>query len=216
MIEKYITSRHKSILCLNGDIPDLPLLKTTKLPIFATDGAGNQLLRYSIKPDLIIGDLDSLHIDAAKKQGIPLQREACQNSSDFQKALKYLNENNLLPALILGLNGGHIDHILNNVNIFLESDNTFYAPPILGCVLKKKETFSFPENTKVSLLGIPSAIASSEGLKWELKKNLLTFPGNTSCFNRTAAKQVSIEVHEGSILALFYLQETLDAGSSLS
>lgn len=213
-MEQYITSSYKSILCLNGDLPNLSFLKTTKLPIFATDGAGNQLLRYQIKPKLIIGDFDSIHLSSAQKQGIPLKHEPCQNSSDFQKALKHLKEEQLLPTLILGLNGGHIDHILNNVNIFLESDNIFYAPPILGYVLKATHTFSLPQNTKISLLGIPSALVSTSGLKWELEKNLLTFPGNTSCFNRTEKQNISIHVHEGSLLALFYLQETHDAGSS--
>ena len=211
MIEEHLTSKHKSILCLNGDIPVLPFLKTTKLPILATDGAGNTLMQRGIKPKLIIGDFDS--VDLSSVQGITLKHEPCQSSSDFQKALKHLGEVGLLPTVILGLNGGFIDHILNNVNIFMESDNIFYAPPILGYILKQKtSTFSFPCNTKVSLMGIPSALVSSTGLKWELKKDLLTFPGNTSCFNRTISEVFSIDVHRGSVLALFYLQEIHDAG----
>jgi thiamine pyrophosphokinase len=216
MIENHIKSLHKSILCLNGDLSNLPFLKKTKLPIFAADGAGNTLLRAGIKPSLIIGDLDSMHLSSAQKENIECKHEPCQNSSDFQKALKHLKETNLLPTLILGMNGGHIDHILNNINIFLESDNIFYAPPILGYVLKGSHPFSFPQNTKVSLLGIPSALVSTTGFKWELKKDLLTFPGNTSCFNRTLSQNSSIHVHEGSLLALFYLEQTQDAGSSLS
>ena len=39
-----------------------------------------------------------------------------QNSSDFQKAMKYLESQNLLPTIILGISGGYIDHILNNIN----------------------------------------------------------------------------------------------------
>ena len=40
-----------------------------------------------------------------------------QSHSDFQKALMYMTKHGLLPAIICGISGGHIDHIVNNVNI---------------------------------------------------------------------------------------------------
>lgn len=210
MITNYVDDSYKSILCLNGSITEFSFLQTTKLPIIAADGAGNTLMQHGIKPDLVIGDLDSLC--PAIAQDVKTKYEPCQNSSDFQKALKHLEQKDLLPTIILGMHGGFIDHILNNINIFIASNNVFYAPPVIGYVVKEEKSFSFPLNTKVSLMGIPSSVVTTQGLKWELDQSLLTFPGANSCFNRTITKTISINVHQGNVLTLFYVQEMHDAG----
>lgn len=203
---------YQSILCLNGALPHSEFFDQINLPIIAADGAVNILHAMKREPFCVIGDLDSVSIELRQKYDcihIP-----DQDQSDFQKALEYLNQKKLLPAIILGVNGGHLDHILNNLNIFLKTDSAFYSPPIWGFVLQPSSRYEFNlmTNTKISLMGIPHAEVSSQGLKWELTRHYLSFPGAQSCFNRSARSQVLLEVHAGRVLALIYENQIQDAG----
>lgn len=202
---------YRSILCLNGDLPDKNFF-ARGLPIIAADGAANKLAERQIKPDMIIGDMDS--VDRVHLESTPHLFDEDQSVGDFQKSLRYLQENSLLPAIIVGVNGGHLDHILNNVNLMLQTDSMIYAPPVTGITIKagEKKIFSLSVGTKISLLGLPRATVTSSGLKWELTSGQLAFPGMTSCFNRAQRDQVDIEVHDGSLLVLIYQDHVPDAG----
>lgn len=203
--------RYRAILCLNGELPEVGFFDRG-LPVIAADGAANKLTTMNITPDIIIGDLDS--VDPSLLTAIPHLHDPDQASSDFQKSLRYMHKNDLLPAIIVGINGGHLDHILNNVNLMLQTDSLIYAPPVIGITIKggEKRILSLAAGTKISLLGLPHALVTSNGLKWELTSHQLTFPGNTSCFNRAKRDKVEIEVHDGNVLALIYQHVIPDAG----
>lgn len=196
---------YKSILCLNGDLPEAAFFINISLPIIAADGAANKLVKIGIKPQMVIGDLDSLHEE--HKDKLPLHFHYDQNYCDFEKSLAYLAQQHLLPTIIVGVNGGCLDHVLNNINHFIDTNNLIYAPPVYGLTIKEQtiKTFSLSFNTKLSLFGIPHAKVTTEGLKWNLKKSLLTFPGKNSCFNRSTHEEVTITVHEGSVIVFIYL-----------
>jgi len=199
----------KSILCLNGDLPDSNFFLRDKV-IVATDGAVDKLLNIGIKPSIIIGDLDSVkHKDY---QNIEMVYLPDQNQSDFQKAMQYLSQKQLLPTVVCGVNGGFIDHILNNINIILENECIFYSDPIIGYALNGPTTLELDLNvhTKLSLFGMAKAKVSTVGLKWELDSAILEFPGANSCFNRVVTERISIEVLEGKLLVLIYLEHIVD------
>ena len=85
---------------------------------------------------------------------------------------------------------------------------------MIGITIKagEKKLLSLTAGTKISLLGLPQALVTSNGLKWELTSHQLAFPGNTSCFNRAHRDNVEIEVHDGNVLALIYQSIVPDAG----
>ena len=97
----------------------------------------------------------------------------------------------------------------------METNCLLYAPPIKGFVIKEKSRLNFllPLQTKISLMGIPEATISSKGLKWELNHSHLSFPGKTSCFNRTQLSEITLEIHQGAVLVLIYEKDIEDAGS---
>jgi len=194
---------YKSILCLNGDLPNADFFKTD-LPIIAADGAANHLMQLGITPQMVIGDLDSISQDYLKI--IPSHYHYDQNLCDFEKSLQYLEENRLLPAMIVGINGGFLDHVLNNINLFLNSKCVLFSPPLYGFALNEKEnkSLALPLDTKISLFGIPNAIITTTGLKWNLYNDLLSFPGKNSCFNRTQEAEITLKVHSGALLVLIY------------
>jgi len=194
---------YRSILCLNGDLPAADFFKGA-LPIIAADGAANTLVKMGIKPDLVIGDLDG--IEPHLREQLPTLFHYDQDFCDYEKSLNYLEAQALLPCIVLGVNGGFLDHILNNINIFMRSNSCFYAPPLVGYVLREQQAqeWNLALDTKISLIGIPHAEVTTQGLTWELEKAQLTFPGKNSTFNRTSVPTVKITVHQGQVLVLIY------------
>lgn len=207
---------YRSILCLNGHLPDASFFSTVPLPIIAADGAANQLYELGITPAVVVGDLDGISDEVRRINKTVFEPD--QNSCDFDKSLAYAKQHDLLPSIILGMNGGYLDHILNNMSIFLETDNLLYAPPIVGLVINQQNTKSLvlPINTKISFFGIPQASVTSKGLKWELNEMQLNFPGKNSCFNRTTNEKIEIKVQAGRVLALIYTEQIMDAGNAVS
>jgi thiamine pyrophosphokinase len=204
-------AKYRAILCLNGELPDAAFFQRD-LPIIAADGAANRLEAINIMPDIIIGDLDSVHPALLAK--CPSIHAPDQSFSDYQKCLTYLEEKQLLPAIIVGISGGHLDHILHNINIFSQTDCLFYAPPLIGLIVRENTSTEFTTSpgTKISLIGMPHATVSSQGLKWEVAHHALAFPGDNSCFNRAEAERVHLTVHSGNCLVLIYQTPMHDAG----
>lgn len=200
-------SKYRSILCLNGELPSADFF-ARHLPVIAADGAANTLMRLGITPQIVIGDLDSVYPEHKTRLNCLLHYD--QNYNDFQKSMFYLEQHELLPTVIVGINGGFLDHILNNISLFVNTDSVLYAPPITGYVLQEQNNYTFDlmHNSKISLLGIPSATVSTQGLKWELEQQSLVFAQSNSCFNRSVAEQVRVEVHEGRVLILIYAADS--------
>ncbi|MGL9779840.1 MAG: thiamine diphosphokinase [Wolbachia sp.] len=203
--------QYRSIVVLNGEIPSSSFFKQG-IPIIAVDGGANRLVSIGVQPDLVIGDLDSVNLDLRANLNTIYLPD--QDYCDFSKAMAHLKIVKLLPSIVTGITGGAIDHILQNINIFLSTGSIFYtpSPPMVGYILQKSIThFSLPKDTKISLLGMPTAQISTKGLKWELCLNKLAFPGKNSCFNRSLGNKLSIEVHSGICLAMVYLEAVDDA-----
>lgn len=209
--ELFDFSNFKSVLCLNGKLPSYNTFSNINLPIIAADGAVNKLIDTGFIPDIVIGDLDSISLDLLKK--IPHLKNADQNYSDFQKALKYITSNNLNPSIICGISGGVLDHILNNVNIFMDLENDiFMDDDVIGFCLRKKRSLKLTIGTKISIFGLPDCRISTHGLKWELNNELLTFPGKNSSLNRMKNQEVTIDISDGTALIIIYKDIINDAG----
>lgn len=203
--------KYKSILCLDGDLPERPLFEQLELPLTSADGATNKLVQMGIAPDLVLGDLDS--VDPALLETVKYERVMDQSHSDFQKALMYMTKHGLLPAIICGISGGHIDHIVNNINIFMQtSDNVFITDDVVGYKIQGDCQYTFPIDTKISIIGMPECVVTTHGLKWELHDFYTTYPGQNSCFNRVAKAPLSIQIKSGTALLMAYMNKVVDAG----
>ncbi|MDR1332814.1 MAG: thiamine diphosphokinase [Holosporales bacterium] len=203
-------SCYRSILCLDGALPRAAFFEEAKLPIIAADGAANTLERIGVTPDIIVGDLDS--VDPRIIEHVTHILLPSQDHSDFQKAITYMEQNSLLPSIICGVNGGYLDHVINNVNVLLSTDSVLLDDDIAGFIVAGRREFILPLKSKLSIFGIPNCTISSTGLKWELNHHTLTFPGSASCSNRTVSDSVTLEIHEGKALVLIYLNDIKDAG----
>lgn len=137
-----IKQQYRSIVVLNGEIPGSLFFKQD-IPVIAVDGGANKLLSIGVQPDLVIGDLDSVNPNLRANLNTVYLPD--QDYCDFSKAIAHLKTMKLLPSIITGITGGAIDHILQNINIFLGTGSIFYtpSPPMMGYTLQKGITHFF-------------------------------------------------------------------------
>lgn len=215
----------RSVIGLNGRLPSRMLVEQLtsqfQLPLIAVDGAYDQLRKIGFHPDVLIGDLDS--VQTIGKGSFDVHPNALatlsvikiedQDTSDFQKAYHYASEQRLLPAIVLGLNGGFFDHSLHNTELFMEMEAIAYDCPLLILTFTGTKIFHFEENTKLSLFGAPVGRIYSKGLRWELQDYLLSFGKSSSSFNRCEMDVQKLTVTGGKALLAVYLSSVIDAGA---
>jgi thiamine pyrophosphokinase len=206
-------SEYRSIICLDGDISCdfIRGLRKLKLPIFAADGAANTLIKNGIEPDVIIGDLDSVNNELLQnRKHIKIES---QDNTDFEKSLDFVEQNSMAPAIVFGISGGYIDHILGNISIFSRTKCVAVCDDMIAMIIRDKKSFNLPVNTKISIFGIPSCIIKSEGLKWELNNEELSISEQNSCSNRTSSNTLKLKILDGQALVFIYTKTILDAGA---
>ncbi len=121
------------IIVSNGHFGDLVFFQKKiaamgKYLIICCDGGARNLVQTKIKPDIIIGDMDSL--DAAqlanyKKEGINIvEYPAKKDFTDTELALDYALKLKPTAIYIWGALGGRIDHTLANLYLLRKGKET--------------------------------------------------------------------------------------------
>ena len=182
--------------------------------IVCADGGANHLAAVDVTPDLILGDLDSVHPDTLQRfKDVETIKDTDQFSTDTMKIINHELSLGMEELLLLGATGGRIDHALSNLSLL-----TRYADLIKISIMdertetlfiKKSITFNSTVRRKISLmvLGGESSV-TSKGLRWELDGESQRFrPFGIS--NEVADSSVTIEV-EGSGIFLFKIFEMSD------
>ncbi len=87
--------------------------------VIAADGGANHCIKKGIKPDILIGDMDSVEkdvLDAFKEQGVEFHRYPCRkDATDLELALNLAKEKGATHISLLGGLGGRWDMSLSNI-----------------------------------------------------------------------------------------------------
>lgn len=196
------------LLSLSGTLP--PPGELQQLPydyVIAADGSAWQLLERGIMPNLIVGDLDSLHRipqAATTFHTSSILHTPDQDSTDFEKALRAGIERGAQEFLIIGMNGGELEHTLNNWSIFLRySTRTtlkIYDAQRIGQVVRTSLGFPSRPGELISLIPQLTARLTTRGLVWELSGELLEFGQREGARNQSCSEYVEILVEQGCVL----------------
>ncbi len=210
---------HKCIIYLNGTFPTLGGLGSlnTDVPIIACDGAVHKMHTW---PTYVLGDLDS--IDGTKPQCTVIERMD-QDYTDFEKALMFAREEKLTPALVLGVNGGEIDHIIGNMQVISKYADTipsyfldFYDGGVkLGMPLIPHRRISTIPGSLISIIPFEKTHLTTKGLKWELKDQELHCNGILGLRNEAAKRNVVIDVKSGSGIIIMDATPFVEINASL-
>ena len=170
--------------------------------LVAADGGANIAFDWDIKPDAIIGDLDSVEILRATKLDVAMVFVEDQNSNDLEKCLK------VAPARVVlgvGFFGGRLDHQLAAFNavskelercvvLVGEQDIVFRVPQSLSLKLR--------EGDRVSLFPMSPCDARSTGLNWALDELAFQPNGQIGCSNAAVGGDMNVQIRSGDMLMI--------------
>ena len=206
----------KALILANGRPPKKrllrSLLKETNFFVCA-DGGANTAASLGLKPNLIIGDLDSIRGRAIRKfSRVPARRINDQNSTDLEKAITYLVRKGFKDIIVIGATGGRLDHAVGNLSVlakFSKAARTkFVDDEAEVSYIGNEFHFEAPKGTIVSL--IPLSLCEgivTKGLKWELRNETLELGFREGTSNKVVSSPVHIRVRRGDLLLFRVLQE---------
>ncbi|MFZ4592478.1 MAG: thiamine diphosphokinase [Ignavibacteria bacterium] len=201
----------KTILFLNGDLPSVKSIKKYCKPgdyVICADGGANGIAKSGIVPNIILGDLDSIttaNLNYFRKKGVEIRKISEQDTTDFEKALFYILENNLNNLIVFGAVSSRPDHTLNNFSIL----KRYYKILDVKMIDKEFEIFYVKNNVSfksvpgktVSFMAMPVAKGiTTKGLKYSLKNETLEFGIREGTLNKTSAKTVNLSFKSGHLL----------------
>jgi thiamine pyrophosphokinase len=174
--------------------------------LVAADGAADALARLGHRPDLVVGDLDSLADPGAwRASGTPLLHLPEQETTDFEKCL-YATE---APWYLgIGFTGGRVDHMLAVLHAMLarpekrvillgEGEVITLLPP--GRAVRLQAT----RGMRVSLFPLAETTGTvSEGLEWPLAGLTLSPGRQIGTSNRATGTHVAIGFDRPGALAM--------------
>ncbi len=197
-------------LVANGKISKSKLLleKIKAYPyLIAVDGGLNHCHKLGLKPNLIIGDLDSAQkkilssFEDVLKQVFPVDKD----KTDLELAIEHALKLGAKRLTVFAALGGRVDHTLVNIHLlsrypgklFFETENE-----LLFVIDKSVELACMPGQT-ISLLPLngPATSVTTQGLKWELSEATLDkhFMGIS---NIALQNKVRIQVAHGNLLCI--------------
>lgn len=202
-----------AIICLNGDLPPLGFFEhLAHIPIIAADGATNTLFAKGVVPDIVVGDLDSIHEDILHEIAplATILARPDQDSNDFEKALVVAQQMLHSTLFVVGFHGGDLEHSLNNWSVLMRYGSSMNISVVEGrrhCfpVYSSVSFQALPDET-VSLIPQPIAQLTTKGLAWPLVNEELALGIREGARNRATDDTVEIHVHSGAILLAIDIQ----------
>ncbi len=188
------------------------------------DAAGYPYDKLPRRPDLIIGDFDSLHrrgvLDwtpngETEIDGLRHLHQAEQESTDSEKALLWALTNFHAEAVLLGATGGRIDHSLFNVSLlerFAGRMPICMADELSVSIRLAPHSFthwSLAEGTGFSLVPLTGSAkeVTLTGAAYPLHDARLVPGGPATISNHVVADTLSIRLGAGSLMLSVSLLE---------
>jgi thiamine pyrophosphokinase len=216
-----VSAARTALVALAGTLPDaatIASLRARHATLVAADGAAVAINALGHAADVVIGDLDSIGElrDALAASGSIIVEESSQELGDFEKALLWLIGVRCTAATVIGIEGGMVDHTLNNFSILARYAGRLELEIVAGsavgrCVVDSL-ALDVAVGARVSLIPLPSARLTTRGLAWELRDETLAFGVREGGSNRAVASSVAIDVHEGVVLVVDYPSQMAGSG----
>jgi thiamine pyrophosphokinase len=173
----------------------------------AADGGANAARTLGLRPDVVIGDLDSITPDTAKAfHDALILRVERQDNTDMEKALDFCIARGLRRVVISGVTGGRIDMTLGNVfaawRYISQLDLTLAGNGWNAFPLAGSARFTAPVGTTVSLIPFGEVRGLTlRGLKYPLRNATLR-PGTIAVSNVSVRTSFAVSARKGNLLVI--------------
>ncbi len=203
------------IVLAGGDAVDVGLRAVLPRPDFviAADSGLEQAAALGVRVDLVVGDFDSVDPDtlaAAVRAGVEVERHpAAKEHTDLELAVIAAQQRGATRVVIVGSDGGRIDHELANVMLLASRDYAALHLETIGpggrvvAVHDRIEITGAP-GALVTILAVggPARGVRTSGLEYPLRGETLE-PGSTRGVSNVLVEALAtIEVESGVVLAL--------------
>ncbi len=200
----------RALVICNGEPPSAPLIRRMARAVgyvVAADGGANNACRAGVRPDVIIGDLDSVKSTPLRAcKGATVLRVARQDNTDLEKALDYLVSRKITEATILGATGRRIDFTLANLSVFWRYQRnlqvTFMGDGWRATPAGRKLSIEAEPGVTVSLIPFGNCSGITlRGLVYSLKNAPLRM-GGVAVSNVVRSSPFTVEVRRGNMLVV--------------
>lgn len=206
---------NRFIIVGNGEIDNLEILRRTIKKgdlIIAADGGADYVNKLFLRPDYIIGDLDSIKTLPPKSKSIQILKFPTEkDKTDTEIAIEFALKNNASEILLFGMTSlSRIDHSVNNI-FLLESlaergvKNILFTNGGARLSAVKRDTELYKKDGNlVSLIPLTEKVENitTEGLKYKLKNEPLFRNGTRGISNVLVKSRARIRFGEGVLLVV--------------
>lgn len=196
----------RAIIFSNGELADLSrvkkLIKKTDL-LVGVDGGTKHIYKLGLKPDIIIGDLDSIK---AIPKDVPVLKLIDQDKTDTLKALEYVVKLGYKEVVLTGFLGRRLDHMISNLMVMAKL-------PIKVSIIEGNQEIFFCKN-KTEIIGKKSDLISlipllgdcqgvtTVGLKWRLQGCSLQVGQSRGVSNVMLGKSAQVSLKKSCLLVI--------------
>ncbi|GAB4392943.1 MAG: thiamine diphosphokinase [Gammaproteobacteria bacterium] len=197
------------LIIADGDYQSPQLIKTLMLnkTVIALDGSYSRLKNLDIKPDIVLGDMDTLQVDLQELSKITkVIKLPDQNTTDLQKAIIYCDQHNAEQIDIVCALGGRVDHTLVNLRVLRK----YYRKQRSIILHTDTQQMQFVRDQKITIHGkigdycaimaFPQGQFSSHGLKYDVINFPLEFGESESACNQLASTQALLNIQGDALL----------------
>jgi thiamine pyrophosphokinase len=174
--------------------------------VICADGGANTALKMGITPDVIVGDLDSIHAEALVKfRRVEMFEDRSDQTTDLEKAISWTIQSNFDHITVVGASGKRLDHTVGNLGVLRK----FYPDAIITlvddngelCYVGREYSFEAEKGDVVSLIPLNRCEGvSTDGLKYPLDREDLELGVREGTSNVVVSSPVSIKVKKGHLL----------------
>lgn len=171
-------SNSKTVIVADGTFPEHEIPKgylRNAERIVCCDGSAKNLIDAGYIPEAIVGDMDSLGNDLAKRFTDRIFADDDQETNDLTKAVNWCIERGYNDLVIVGATGKREDHTIGNISLLAEyikltsvimvTDSGIFIP-----IERRTEISSF-KGQQVSIFSInPETEITTSGLRFPLLK----------------------------------------------
>lgn len=199
----------RGLIIANGTLPSprvIRILAAKADLIVCADGGANGARKLGIRPDVILGDFDSISRSTRQYfRTVPLVFIEDQNSTDMEKAIDFCIKRRIKSVDVVGATGGRIDHTTGNLGCFKKFGKKIDLRfiDVIGVLTRidRVVRLSTTIGEKLSLIPLERCSGvSTRHLKYPLRKAVLELGVREGISNEATASTVEVSVKRGTLL----------------
>ncbi len=181
--------------------------------LIAADGGTEHCKEIGIRPDIVIGDMDSIssqlmaEFQSRGTNFIIHSRD--KDQTDLELALSYAKQNGVNEVIFFGILGGRLDLSLSNILLLARDEWKSMSlvvinGPDTAFLLRAKDSISVigKPGDLLSLVPISEVVegVSTRGLRWQLDQAVLLQGNTRSVSNELLTDSAQVKIDMGKLL----------------